>query len=202
MVWVFFFAGGGEGMSAALAVADHHVGELLDPGLAPHVVDDGEGVEGLGDAAGGGRGPRVVLVVEGQDLGGERHTPPQNQSTGPPPIKGGHTQPLHPTLQGPPCGQQGPPQGPQSPPGDLRDPPRDAKAPLKTSGTPPGTLGTPRDSKTPLETPKPPWRPKGHPPGYRDTPWDIGDPTRDLNPLQSLETTPPPRTPRVRPQGH
>lgn len=57
--------------SAALAGLDHHVGKLLHACRAADEVHDGEGLQVLRDAAGGGRGFRVHLVVQGQDLTGQ-----------------------------------------------------------------------------------------------------------------------------------
>ena len=62
-----------SGVSATLARLDHHVGELFDARCAAHEVDDGEGLQVLGHAAGRGRGLRVQLVIQGQDLGGRGH---------------------------------------------------------------------------------------------------------------------------------
>lgn len=50
-------------LSATLAGFDHHVGELLDSRRAADEVHDGEGLQVLRDAAGGGGGLRVQLVV-------------------------------------------------------------------------------------------------------------------------------------------
>lgn len=58
--------------SAALARFDHHVGKLLDAWRAAYEVHNGEGLQVLGNAAGSGRGLRVHLVVQGQDLSMQR----------------------------------------------------------------------------------------------------------------------------------
>ena len=55
---------------AALAGLDDHVGELLHLGGAAHVVEDGEGLQVLGNTAGGGGGLGVQGVVQAQQLPG------------------------------------------------------------------------------------------------------------------------------------
>lgn len=52
--------------SAALAGLDDHVGQLLHFGGPSRVVEDGEGLQVLGDAAGGSRRLRVEGVVQAQ----------------------------------------------------------------------------------------------------------------------------------------
>lgn len=52
--------------SAALARLDDHVGQLLHFGGSSGVVEDGEGLQVLGDAAGGGGRFRVEGVVQAQ----------------------------------------------------------------------------------------------------------------------------------------
>ena len=58
--------------SAALAGLDDHVGELLHFGGPAGVVQDGEGLQVLGYAAGRGRGLGVQGVVKAEQLGGRR----------------------------------------------------------------------------------------------------------------------------------
>lgn len=56
------------GVSAALAGAHDHVGQLLHLGLAAHVVHNGQRLQSLRHAARRRRCSGVVLVVQGQDL--------------------------------------------------------------------------------------------------------------------------------------
>ena len=53
---------------AALAGLDHHVGELFDFRGAAHVVEDGEGLQVLRNAAGGRRRFGVQGIVQAQQL--------------------------------------------------------------------------------------------------------------------------------------
>lgn len=59
---------------AALAGFNHHVGQLLHFGRATHIVEDGEGLQVLWDAAGRSRCLRVQSVVQAQQcaVGGVR----------------------------------------------------------------------------------------------------------------------------------
>lgn len=59
-------AGGGN--LAAFAGLDHHVGQLLDFGGTAHVVEDGEGLQILRNAAGGCGRFGVQGVVQAQQL--------------------------------------------------------------------------------------------------------------------------------------
>lgn len=58
----------GGGSLAAFAGLDHHVGQLLDFGGTAHVVEDGEGLQILRNAAGGRGRFGVQGVVQAQQL--------------------------------------------------------------------------------------------------------------------------------------
>lgn len=60
--------GGLGGALAAFAGLDHHVGQLLDFGGTAHVVEDGEGLQILRNAAGGRGRFGVQGVVQAQQL--------------------------------------------------------------------------------------------------------------------------------------
>lgn len=60
--------GQGRGALAAFAGLDHHVGQLLDFGGTAHVVEDGEGLQILRNAAGGRGRFGVQGVVQAQQL--------------------------------------------------------------------------------------------------------------------------------------
>lgn len=65
---------GVSGPSAALAGFDDHVGELLHFRRSAHVVEDGERLQVLRNAAGGSGRLRVQHVVQAQQLQGNQKT--------------------------------------------------------------------------------------------------------------------------------